>query len=101
VTVVALVGEVDLTATPAVQAHLDAAAAGDRPRAVVDMTRVTFVDSSFLHALTRAGRVARLAGGRFALAVPDPGLRRMLDVFGAMTDFGIYDDLGQAVAALA
>jgi anti-anti-sigma factor len=101
VTVIALAGELDLTTTPAVQAHFDDAVARERPRVVVDMARVTFVDSSLLHTLVRADTALRQAGGRLAIAGPDPGIRRLLDVFGGLRDAGVYDDVGEAVTRLA
>jgi anti-sigma B factor antagonist len=100
-TVVALAGELDLTATPSVQSHLDAAVAGAEPRVVVDMARVTFADSSFLHSLMRAWRQARRAGGDIAIVCADPAIRRLLDVFGVSNEISVYGDVGGAVSALA
>ena len=99
--IVSLVGDVDLAAAVEVRAHLDAAVAPSAPRVVVDMTRVDFVDSSFLHSLTRTWRQARAAGGEIAVVCSDPGIRRLLEVFGLTRRIRIFDELGQAVAALA
>jgi anti-sigma B factor antagonist len=100
-TVISLAGEVDLSAEPDVRAHLDEAAAGAEPRIVVDMSRVTFVDSSFLHSLIRTWRRAQRAGGGLAIVCVDPGLRRLLDVFGLAKEVSIFGEVGEAVAALA
>jgi stage II sporulation protein AA (anti-sigma F factor antagonist) len=99
--VVALAGDVDLATVEDVQMHLDAAISGDRPRVVVDMGRVTFVDSSFLHSLIRTWRRAQRAGGELAIVCVDPAIRRSLDVFGISKEIDVYDDVGQAVSALA
>jgi anti-sigma B factor antagonist len=95
------VGDVDLTTVAAVQSHLDAAVAGPEPRVVVDMARVTFVDSSFLHSLIRTWRRAQRAGGELVIVCAEPAIRRALDVFGVSKEIAVHEDLARAVSALA
>ncbi|MEV1050299.1 STAS domain-containing protein [Streptomyces sp. NPDC049887] len=47
---------------------------------VVDLSRVTFADSSFLHTLIEAHRGHVAAGLPFVLAQPHPTVQRLLDL---------------------
>ena len=99
--VIAIAGEIDLSSVGDVQTHIDAAFADGESLLVIDLEHVPFLDSSVLHALVRALHRARLAGGGMALVCVDPGIRRMLDVFGLAGQIPICDDVSQAAAALA
>ncbi|MER5525884.1 STAS domain-containing protein [Streptomyces sp. NPDC002677] len=78
ITVVTVTGEIDHTsAGPLVQA-LDLGKTGDRPRVVVDMRQVTFMDSSGINVLLTAHRDLTAADGWLRLAgVPDSVLRTL------------------------
>ncbi|HYF45431.1 MAG TPA: STAS domain-containing protein, partial [Acidimicrobiales bacterium] len=55
----------------------------DRPRPlVVDLGRVTFLDSSGVHALIEADRRARAGGGRLHLHGAAPCVEKVLDLTG-------------------
>lgn len=60
--VVALRGELDLLYAPAVTTALEVLAAR-RPRIIVDLARLEFIDASGMAALARGRRHARNAGG--------------------------------------
>jgi anti-anti-sigma factor len=100
VRVIAVAGEVDLASVERFQTHVDAAFRRGEPLLVVDLTQVTFVDSAMLHALFRALRRARLAGGDIAVVCVDPRICRLLEVFGLTPEVAIYGDASAAAAAL-
>jgi anti-anti-sigma factor len=71
---IALSGELDIAARPRLDAALRAALDGGPTDALlVDLTAVTFADSSALHWLTETKRQADAAGARLSVAtVPGP-----------------------------
>jgi anti-sigma B factor antagonist len=99
--VIAIAGDADLTSVDEVQSHLDRAFEQGHTLLVVDLSEVGFVDSSFLHTLMRALRRARLSGGDIAVVCADPQICRMLEVFGLTTTVRIYEEVGEAAAALS
>jgi anti-anti-sigma factor len=79
VAVVSVEGEVDLVTSEQLRgALLDALE--ESGRVTVDLTGLTFIDSSGLSALVDAHRRARDAGGVLILRNPTPMLRRLLDI---------------------
>jgi anti-anti-sigma factor len=73
-------GELDLTNARHVEERL-AEMATNGERLVLDLNRVTFVDSAALHALFRTAR--RLGDGRFGIALaPAAALMRTLTIVG-------------------
>ena len=73
-------GEVDLHVAPEVRERLnDAIEAGARGL-VVDLTRVTFLDSMALGVLLGALKLLRARGGELRLVVPTPELRRVFEL---------------------
>ena len=69
--VVALRGELDLLYAPAVTTALEVLAAR-RPRIIVDLARLEFIDASGMAALARGRRHARNAGGQPVAVAPAP-----------------------------
>ena len=95
--VVALTGELDLYNAPALrEALLDAAGRAPR-RLVVDLSDVTFVDSTALGALVQA-RSALADGSDFALAAPGLEARRALEVSGLDRHFAVHETVESALA---
>ncbi|MGW9032728.1 STAS domain-containing protein, partial [Streptomyces sp. NPDC055722] len=88
--VVILSGEVDLALVPAVREAVDALIAERRARIVLDMTQVSFMDSSALGVLVYAMRRADALGGTLRLAGPREQVRRMLELTGLDTVVGIF-----------
>lgn len=75
--VVVVTGEIDVALCPT----LDAAIAAVRaPEIVLDLARVTFMDSSGLASLLRADRRARDLGGRLVLRSPSPAVVDVLQM---------------------
>jgi anti-anti-sigma factor len=75
-------GEIDLATAPVLDRELEGAVARGPDRVVVDMSGVTFLDSSGCHALVRAHRRADTTGVELHLAGLDGTCRRVLEVAG-------------------
>jgi anti-sigma B factor antagonist len=97
--VVRLTGELDLYNAPAVREALFAAVA-DAERLVVDMTDVSFIDSTALGVLIETrGRLRNRSA--FFLASPGLETRRALEVSGLDRQFNVRDTVEDALAAEA
>jgi anti-sigma B factor antagonist len=98
-TVATMTGELDLSTGP--EAYVRAAELlGERPRLVLDLSGVTFCDSSGFNVLLRLRRRVVEAGGRLALVAPPVQIARLLALTGADAVFAVYADVGTAVASL-
>jgi anti-sigma B factor antagonist len=87
VLVLSLTGELDLADAPALREALRQAVERAPKRLVVDLSEVTFVDSTVLGALVEAR--SALGGEAFALAAPGLEVRRALEVSGLDRHFTI------------
>jgi anti-sigma B factor antagonist len=97
-TVVALAGELDLYNANEVREALLACCAEEPPRLVVDLTDVTFIDSTALGVLIEAR--TRLENRRaFLLAAPGMETRRALEISGLDRHFSVHDSVDDALAA--
>jgi anti-sigma B factor antagonist len=99
--VVAVTGEVDMSAAPAFERALFQAVAGDEPT-ILDLSEVTFMDSTAIGALLTVRRQAELKPGRFAV-VCEPGseIERTLEYMGLDAAFSVVPSRGSAAAELA
>ena len=95
--VVALTGELDLYNTPALREALREAAGRAPRRLVVDLSEVTFVDSTALGAFVEA-RSTFADGDAFVLAAPGLEVRRALEVSGLDRHFVVCDTVESALA---
>jgi anti-anti-sigma factor len=78
-TVVRLVGEADVTTR--VLGEVLGAEAAKKPRLLlVDMSRLTFIDSAALHEIVRVYRRLRADGCLLAIASPSPWVARVLQL---------------------
>ena len=92
----ALEGEFDMAAAEEVRARLAALTAGHRARIVLDLTRVTFMDSSTLREFLRAELALRACGGCLVLASPTRPVMRLLSLTRATELLSVVDSLPQA-----
>ena len=99
VVLIALSGELDIAATPAVRACVEAAAG--RRAVVLDLSGATFVDSSMLKELLRANAELERYDTRLVLAGVPPAVQRVLDLTRTAQLFTLADDRGAAVARVA
>ncbi|MFE9120406.1 STAS domain-containing protein [Streptomyces sp. NPDC007172] len=77
-TVVELHGEIDLAATLAIAACLDAHTSRPEPLIVIDLTHVTFLDCAGIGLLCRARRRTIAEHGELHLVCPHPPALRLL-----------------------
>ncbi|WP_189530648.1 STAS domain-containing protein [Streptomyces roseolilacinus] len=66
---------------------------------VLDLSQVTFADSSFLHALLRAESQHRAAGVPLFLSQPNPSVLRLLEVTDTVRSFTLVDSVTAAASA--
>ena len=96
--VVRLVGELDLYNAHEVRDTLLECCAESPERLVVDLSGVTFVDSTALGVLIEARtRMANRHG--FLLAAPGLETRRALEISGLDRHFAVHESLDQALSA--
>jgi len=99
--VVALAGELDLTAVPELDATLAAAvAASEHPHVCLDLSELGFIDSSGLAAVIRAHVAVGEAGGALMIVAPAGIVRRTLEVSGLLHMLSVVDDRAAALADL-
>ncbi len=93
-------GEVDI-ATAAQMSEALWWALDYSPRVVIDLTRVTFMDSGGLNVLVAGWRRAREHGGGIGLVSPAEAVRDVLQVTGLDRLFTITDSVADAITAVA
>jgi len=93
--VVALVGELDMEHARSVAETLERLANGARA-IVVDLSDLSFIDSSGIHAILQS----RPRQGEIVLVCPPGNVKRVLDVTKIDRVLPIYDTLDGALAAL-
>ena len=97
--VVSILGEIDLgTAHRLNEAALEAMQACG-PSVVLDLSGVTFMDSTGLKVLLAVHKRAELAGGRLVLAGATRSVTRVVSITGFDKTFAVCDDVETAVAA--
>jgi anti-sigma B factor antagonist len=94
--VVTIVGELDMAHAPAVGDLLDELAGSGNP-VVVDLTALSFIDSSGIHALLRQ----RPQEATLELVCPAGNVRRVLEVTKLERVLRVHDTLDEALAAAA
>lgn len=92
--VVSLGGELDMAHAPTVAETLDALADTERP-VIVDLTELTFIDSSGIHAILRP----RPQQGSVLLVCPPGNIQRVLNVTKIDRVLPVYETLDAALAA--
>ncbi|MBJ6641751.1 STAS domain-containing protein [Streptomyces sp. DHE7-1] len=99
ITVVTAAGEIDHSSAGRLVQALDPGGLGERPRVVVDMERVTFIDSSGINVLLAAHRDLTAAGGWLRLANASTYVLRTLQIVGIDTLVPCCGSLGEALTA--
>ncbi|WP_369218410.1 STAS domain-containing protein, partial [Streptomyces flavofungini] len=93
--VATVAGELDVESAPAVYQQAMGPVT-DHPAVILDLSQVTFCDSSGFNALLRLRRRAEEAGTWLALAAPPPAVERLLALTGADTVFPLYRTVAEA-----
>ncbi|MFC9797229.1 STAS domain-containing protein [Streptomyces sp. NPDC127584] len=96
--VVRVHGDLDDGTSPALARALSAAAGGGSRRTVVDLSQVSFADSSALHTLLIAQQAHTAAGTLLVLAGPlQTALRRLLEVTNTAAAFRLADSVQEGM----
>jgi anti-sigma B factor antagonist len=95
-----LSGEIDLNAKPNVVAQLEPLIEKKTPAIVVDLSRVSYVDSSGLAIFIDALQRVRSYGGKIALAGLRGNVRVVFEIAKLDRVFQIFDDHESAIKAL-
>jgi anti-anti-sigma factor len=94
-----LEGEIDLHVSPNVAETLRAMTRKKPRRLVIDLTRVTYVDSSALAVFIEGKQRVEAYGGKFALAGLHDDVRTILEMAKLDQIFRIFPDVDSALAA--
>jgi anti-sigma B factor antagonist len=97
-TVVEVQGEVELHSASQLRDELLRASEAEHPCVVVDLSRVTFIDSTGLGVLVGALKRVREKGA-LSLVCPQRQVRRVFEITGLTTVFPMFDNLEAAVAS--
>lgn len=98
VTVVAVAGEVDVSSAPTVQEQLDPLLGRAPYTVVVDMSEVSFLDSTGLGALVAALKHAEENGGGLPLAGVQDRVLKLFRITGLDSVFVMEDSVEAAVS---
>lgn len=98
VTVLTVGGELDVAASPALSEKLNEVIRQRHGDVVVDLERVSFVDSTGLAVLLNALRRLTRARRRMAVVIGDGAVRRAFDVTRLHWTFEVFPDVDAALA---
>lgn len=97
VPVVAVRGEIDVATAPRLRDQLVRPEVVQAPRVVVDLSEVSFVDSTALGVLVGAYRRLREAGGELYLVVTEPRILKVFEITDLVRVFSIVGTVDEAV----
>ena len=96
--IVVLKGDVDLESSPAAREVLLKSVEG-AGKVLVDLSSVTYIDSSGVASLVEALQAAKRNGGRFALVAASDPTRRVLELARLDKVFTIYTTVDEGLKA--
>jgi anti-sigma B factor antagonist len=99
-TLVAVAGELDIAMAPALRSALSSREVVQSAAVVVDLSRVTFMDSTAISVFLTLERDLGAHGGRLAIAVPEGAVRLLFDVTGLDEHLPLYSSREAAEAAV-
>ena len=88
-TTVAATGELDVNTAPELRERLSALIGAGANLIVIDLSGVTFIDSTALSVMVSALKRLRQADGDLELASPTPSVRRVFEITGLTRLFAI------------
>jgi anti-sigma B factor antagonist len=97
-TVLEAAGEVDLFTAPKMKERVAELVAEGHDRILVDLERVSFLDSTGLGVLVGALKRLKERDGTLAIVCPEGPVRRVLTITGLYKVFPIYDSVVDATA---
>ncbi len=98
--VLPLEGEIDLHVSPRVSAALGAMIDAKPPRLVVDLAKVTYIDSSGLAVLIEGMQNVEAYGGKFILAGIQENVKPIFEIARLDQVFIIFPHVDAALAAI-
>jgi anti-sigma B factor antagonist len=96
--IIALKGEIDLESSPVARELLLSSVAGKR-NLLVDLSAVTYIDSSGVASMVEALQASKKNGTQFALAAASEAARRVLELARLDKVFTIYDTVDDGLNA--
>jgi len=96
--VVALEGELDFSSIPGAREAMDEALSARPETVVLDLSRLTFCDSSGVHLVVRSHAIATEHGIRFVAIRPLGSAARVFEICGIDGQVGLVDSGSGAVA---
>jgi anti-sigma B factor antagonist len=99
-TVLSVSGELDLNTAPELSTAVNEMVANGSARLVLDLSTLTFCDSSGLTAFVRANQAVQAAAGRLVLARPTPIVQRVLELTGLVEVLEVAASLESAQVAI-
>lgn len=99
VSVVSVVGELDMATAPQLQQQVTELVEADRVRVVFELSGVSFCDSTGLSVFVRAKNHCDAAGGVVRLAAPQRAVLRILEVSGLVEVLRTYPTVDEAISA--
>ncbi|HSH38394.1 MAG TPA: STAS domain-containing protein [Chthoniobacterales bacterium] len=93
-----LEGEIDLHVSPGIASSLKSMIARKPKQLVIDLSRVSYIDSSGLAVLIEGMQNVASYGGKFALAGLQEGVRPIFEIARLDQVFRIYPDVDSALA---
>jgi anti-sigma B factor antagonist len=87
--VLKVVGEVDMSSVSLLRERYEQVASESVPRLLVDLSGVTFLDSSGLAVLISMDEELHARGAQLTLLAPTPAVRRLFDITGLTLIFEI------------
>lgn len=97
VCVVAPTGELDLYTCPDLETELTRVISNGAARVVVDLTQITFIDSTALGVLLGALESLRTQDGRLAVVSGDEAILRVFEVTGLHRIFELHGSRAEAL----
>lgn len=96
----ALRGELDLTGTPRIEEHVQSALLDGAGAFVLDLSELTFMDSSGVNALLRARSLLGREERALVVVCPPGPVRRVLELIGVEDVLAPFCSRAEAAAAL-
>jgi anti-sigma B factor antagonist len=99
VPVLAVTGEIDVYTAPGLRERLVELVQAGTSRVIVDLTAVSFVDSTGLGVLVSGLKRCREAGGDLPLVVVQPQILKVFEITGLTAVFTIRPTVAEALAS--
>jgi anti-sigma B factor antagonist len=97
--IVELEGEVDIYSSPQFREALSQGIGEGATRVVVDLAKVTFIDSTALGVVVGGVKGLRARGGSLDIVCRDDNIRRIFEITGLDRILGMYRSLDEALGA--